>query len=67
MSDKREEFVIKLDSKPKPGWPCPKCHGMGTMMDGACSISAEEIRITPPSKCSLCNGKGRVNVTPIDD
>jgi hypothetical protein len=67
QSQRRQEFVIKHDHTPKPGWPCPGCHGMGNMGDGAMSISYEETRYTPPTSCSLCNGKGRVLVTAIPD
>jgi hypothetical protein len=66
MSDERKEIVIKFDPKPKPGWACPKCGGRGHMTDGSGSISPTEFRYTPPSKCSLCNGCGRVNCTPAD-
>jgi hypothetical protein len=58
-------FVVKLDQAPKPGWPCPRCGGSGHNCDGWLSISQTEIRSKTASKCYLCDGSGRVNVTPI--
>lgn len=60
----REEIVTKWDPKPKPGWPCPKCRGLGNMANGCASWAPGEHRYTPPTKCSLCDGVGRVECTP---
>ena len=62
----RDEIIIRHDTKPKPRWPCPKCHGVGDMQDGSFSQSATETRIRRPTKCGVCKGSGRVNVTPIE-
>ena len=61
------EYVIKHDHTPKPGWACPSCGGRGDNGDGSFSMSYEETRIRPATKCTLCNGKGRVLVTAIPD
>lgn len=58
------DIVIPIDTRPKPGWPCPKCHGFGHMCDGGGSYGPTEIRITRPTKCHLCDGTGRVHCTP---
>lgn len=66
------EIVIEIPPpKPLPGWPCPRCGGQGNMGDGWSSVSYREdgsgtIRSVPSTPCHLCNGKGRVNVTPIE-
>lgn len=54
------------------GYACPRCGGSGTRDDGMSSFGMREDGSTihsyrPPSKCSLCAGKGRVNITPVGD
>ncbi len=63
----RKETVFKLPREPRPGWPCPACGGLGTNSDGSASFGPDEVRITPATKCSLCRGHGRVNVTPLGE
>jgi len=63
------EIVIKLEkgSRQHDEWLCPKCGGVGTMMDGSLSITPHEVKLRPATKCSLCKGKGRVLAYPIPD
>jgi hypothetical protein len=68
MSDERER-VYTFKPEPKPGIPCPRCHGMGTNPDGSLSIGTAPdgtvtVRERLPSKCHLCAGSGRVTCTP---
>jgi hypothetical protein len=62
-----DEVVIRHDPKPKPGWPCPRCYGQGHDSDGYGSWSPTETRYRAPTPCYLCKGKGRVNVTPLNE
>jgi hypothetical protein len=57
-----DEFEIKLTASERPGWGCPNCHGLGRLADGSLSISGTEIRGKLRTKCSVCNGHGRVKV-----
>jgi hypothetical protein len=63
------EFVIK--TRPKPGWPCPSCGGLGTMANGSVSIEPGEhgcsIRVKTGSTCPTCLGFGRVKIVPFDE
>lgn len=62
-----EPIVIKHAATPKPGWPCPQCHGLGHACDGGISITQTETKIWPATPCYLCKGKGRVRVLPLED
>jgi len=46
---------------------CPRCGGCGTGCDGSGSIGPkpEDARWNPPSKCLMCDGSGRVRITPV--
>lgn len=61
-----EEIVIRIPDR-LPGWPCPACGGLGHYMDSSASFSPNEIRIKPATKCSVCKGKGRVKVVPVEE
>lgn len=52
---------------PRPGHQCPNCGGMGTNADGMVSFSGSEVRMRHPSKCALCNGRGRVRIVAFTD
>lgn len=57
--------------EPKPGHACPRCSGRGVNADGFFSAGMKEDgtivhQSKPPSKCHLCRGSGRVNITPIE-
>lgn len=56
-----KEIVYKFDNKPKPGFICRACRGLGTYQDGGISIGPVEVRIAPATKCEVCNGTGREN------
>lgn len=56
-----KEIVYKFDNKPKPGFTCRYCNGVGVHMDGSLSIGPDEVRVTPATKCEVCNGTGREN------
>lgn len=56
------QFEIKLAAATLPGWPCPRCGGFGTLPDGKLSMNSEGMTFTPPTKCSTCNGVGRVKL-----
>ncbi len=60
-----EELIFKIEEK--PSCCCPYCGGWGTNQDGYLSIGPTEIRSRPASKCYFCKGKGRVNITPLED
>ena len=56
----------------KPGWPCPRCGGIGTNADGSFSMGTNPdgsttVTSREATKCHLCRGKGRVNVTALED
>src|ERR1041385_5031311 len=59
------ETVVKFT--PLPGWPCPACGGGGHMMDGSATFGPDKYHYTLPTPCSVCQGKGRVLVSPIPD
>ena len=59
------EIVIKFDQQPKLGWPCPRCFGWGHLDDGWMSVSQTEMRYRPCTPCPVCEGSGRVLVTPV--
>lgn len=68
MDEQRKEVVIRLPAPAEPkGHLCPACGGQGTMSDGMASFGPTEIRIRPATPCRLCEGKGRVLVSPLDD
>lgn len=59
-------------AKPKPGWPCPKCYGVGHMQDGSSGYGmnadgSTTVTIRDSTKCSLCLGSGRVECTPVKE
>ena len=63
------EYDFTFKREPKPGWPCPRCGGMGTNADGFTSIGTDaegntRIQGRAPSKCHLCAGTGRVECVP---
>jgi hypothetical protein len=67
-----EELVIRIPPQNKPGYACPQCGGSGKNADGSFSMGllpdgTTEYRSRPCSDCCLCNGKGRVLITPIPD
>lgn len=51
----------------RPGWTCPACGGLGHLLDGWEFLSCTEHKSKPATTCSQCNGKGRVNISPIED
>ena len=66
------QSVTIIKHEPKPGWSCPNCFGMGTMADGSISCGVDingygQTTIVHPTKCCVCNGKGRVLITAIPD
>jgi RecJ-like exonuclease len=58
---------------PEPGtWPCPRCHGVGDMADGAVTFTGLGFQATAldcrkPTPCPLCGGNGRVRVLRVPD
>jgi rubrerythrin len=73
-TEQRRKGIIAHVSppKPKPGWMCPRCGGSGHNSDGSGSYGMRADGATvstykPPSKCFLCKGKGRVNVTALPE
>lgn len=51
---------------PKPGWPCPACGGLGHLADGVLAMHGDgSSTFKAGTPCSVCEGSGRVHVTPI--
>lgn len=67
MNDASVPEVLRLDSRPLPGWQCPNCFGLGHLCDGMCSIGPDARTYRPATPCAFCKGKGRVNIVPLDD
>jgi len=63
------ELFKDIKVKEPEGWLCPQCGGSGSNCDGNISIGPRpgDFEIQPASKCNLCNGKGRVLITPLPD
>lgn len=64
---KAEPIIIDFERPDDTaGWLCPRCGGWGKHMDGSATFSEGRVVIQPATKCGVCNGYGRVNVTPIE-
>ena len=62
-----DEIIIRTrHGKPAPPGVimCPRCGGHGRNAAGMLSISHDEVRYRPGSKCFMCAGSGRVRVEP---
>jgi len=60
-----KEFSIRV--KQPEGWPCPQCGGIGQLPNAQLALSTGRISYRTGTECGLCDGKGRVEIIPLED
>lgn len=61
------DLATSMSSIAAETFPCPNCHGLGHMLDGALTVGPDGITDHKPATvCWVCDGKRRVRVLPLE-